>query len=213
MIGLTFLTVGARNITNLEGIQDCRDLVKLNLYGNDIVDISPLVANFGLNKGDTVILQHNLLDLTASSPASRDIATLRSRQVSVFDESQRSPTSTFQQRTYAPDPSAKPDLRVSWEYEGGENVADGVYVNIEVKVENIGTGESSGTSCWFGMEEGMNWSYDQTDFREYDIAPNGWRRYTDSLLVPFGVWTRLIIIIQNDQGDYIREESGNFYTG
>jgi hypothetical protein len=116
-------------------------------------------------------------------------------------------------RIQTPNCSSKPDLRVSWECEWRGNSADGVYVNIEVKVENIGTGESSGTSCWFGMEESMNWFHDQTDFREYDIPPNGWRRYTDSLWVPFGVWTKLVIIIQNDQGDYIREESRYFYAG
>lgn len=113
---------------------------------------------------------------------------------------------------YVPEPKPA-DLQVSWEFEWRGNSAAGVYVNIEAKVKNIGTGESFGTSCWFGMEESMNWYHDQTDFREFDIPPGGWVDYTYSLWVPFGVWTKLVIIIQNDQGDYIREESRNFYAG
>ena len=114
---------------------------------------------------------------------------------------------------YTPPYVSETDLDVTWEYRWSGDSTAGVYVNIEVKVKNIGTGESSGTSCWFGMEDIGNWYHDQTDFRDFDIAPGRWVTYTDSLWVPFGVWTKLVIIIQNDQGDYIRKESRDFYAG
>jgi len=265
LVGLAYLNAGNRSISNLEGIQHCKDLTTLHLYdnqitdistlsdltnlthldldsnqivnisalsglinltwlnlgGNEIVDISPLVSNLGWGLGDRediIDLGGNCLDLSSGSPDTLNLNTLRSRGVSfaTFLEFQKDCP-----KPYVPAPDPKPyvrapgpaDLQVSWEAEWRGNSADGVYVNIEVKVENIGTGESSGTSCWFGMEESMNWFHDQTDFREYDISPNGWRRYTDSLWVPFGVWTKLVIIIRNDQGDYIRKESWDFYTG
>lgn len=112
-----------------------------------------------------------------------------------------------------PEPSQKPDLRVSWECRWSGDSSDGIYVNIEVEVENRGTAVSTGTYCWFGLEESFAWFYAQTDFREFDIPPGGSVRYDASLWVPFGVWTRLVLRVRNDQGDDIREESSGFYTG
>lgn len=129
---------------------------------------------------------------------------LESREVTVFSYPPTSPKLP---------PSLEPDLWVSWEYRWDGTSSSGVYVSIEITIENKGNAPSTGTICWFGMEESLNWFYDQTDFRERDIPAGGSRWYKDTLWVPFEVWTRLIIIIRNDQGADIREESRDFYTG
>ncbi len=112
-----------------------------------------------------------------------------------------------------PKPSLKPDLRLDWECRWSGNSSNGVRVDIEATVENRGTTPSTGTVCWFCLEESLGWCHAQTDFREHDIPPGGSATYEASLWIPFGVWTRLVIIIRNDQRSDIREESRDFYTG
>ena len=119
----------------------------------------------------------------------------------------------FSYPTTPPEPSGKPDLGVDWETRWVETSSAGAYLEVEVTIENRGDVPSTGTICWFGLEESHNWFYDQTDFRESDIPAGGSWWYKDTLWVPLEVWARLVIIVRNDQGTDIREESRDFYTG
>jgi hypothetical protein len=53
------------------------------LNNNQISDISPLVRNTGLGKGELVELRNNPLDLSPGSDDMQNIETLRSRGVIV----------------------------------------------------------------------------------------------------------------------------------
>jgi hypothetical protein len=229
LTNLTEINLAGNHIVDISPLSGLTNLTKINLTGNDIVDISPLVSNPGLGAEDRtceILLSGNCLDMTPGSTDVLDIDSLRNRGVD-FDsdlEDQNS-CAEFESNEPAPTPAPTPyippytpapkpaDLQVTWEYRWNGNPTEGVYVAIEVRVENTGTKNSTGTSCWFGMEDVGNWYYDQTDFRDFDIAPGRWVTYTDYLWVPFDVWTRLVIIVQNDQGLYIRQESRNFHTG
>ncbi|WP_036223665.1 leucine-rich repeat domain-containing protein [Mesoaciditoga lauensis] len=75
-----------KDISSLEGLTN---LEGLDLSDNEIEDISPLVRNNGMNSGDYVDLRENLLDLTPSSTALKDIETLQKRGVTVKYQPQK----------------------------------------------------------------------------------------------------------------------------
>ena len=62
---MTALNAGAWDIVDLQGLQLCRGLAALDLSGNQIVDLAPLVDNPGLDSGDTVDVTGNPLGLVA----------------------------------------------------------------------------------------------------------------------------------------------------
>ncbi|MCL0106654.1 leucine-rich repeat domain-containing protein [Peptococcaceae bacterium] len=81
--GIRTLEAGNRGIENLSGLEYMTDLDVINLEGNQIRDISPLVANTGLDDWDMVFLTGNPLDTTPGSKNMRDIETLEERGVIV----------------------------------------------------------------------------------------------------------------------------------
>jgi hypothetical protein len=60
--GLTRLGAPERGISNLDGIQHLTQLTSLDLYDNQISDISPLMDNPGLGEGDWIDLTGNPLN-------------------------------------------------------------------------------------------------------------------------------------------------------
>ena len=80
MATLTGLYAADANISNLTGLEAATNLTELDLSGNSITDISPLVANTGLGEGDFVNLDGNPLNDTSLNT---HIPTLRSRGVEV----------------------------------------------------------------------------------------------------------------------------------
>lgn len=82
--GLTSLSASERNIADLTGLEYCTNLTELDLRGNEISDISPLVQNEGLGEGDTIGLQGNPLSWESVNIY---IPELRGRGVTVvYDE-------------------------------------------------------------------------------------------------------------------------------
>ena len=82
MATLTGLDAQESNIRVLTGLEFATNLTWLWLWGNNISDISPLVANTGLGKGDTVDVRGNPLSYL-SLPIHTHIPTLQSRGVTV----------------------------------------------------------------------------------------------------------------------------------
>ena len=60
------------------------NLRTLYLWGNDISDLSPLVANGGLGEGDEIRLGDNSLDLSEGSEDMDNIRQLQARGVTVY---------------------------------------------------------------------------------------------------------------------------------
>lgn len=60
--GLTSFSAQTAGISDLTGIQCLTNLTWLRLQYNQIVDISPLVSNTGIDNGDIVSIQNNLID-------------------------------------------------------------------------------------------------------------------------------------------------------
>jgi Leucine-rich repeat (LRR) protein len=58
-------------------------LTRLNLNGNQISDISPLLENSGLGEGDEIYLKGNNLDLMEGSEDMQNIGILEDRGVKV----------------------------------------------------------------------------------------------------------------------------------
>ncbi len=87
LANLTTLWALFSDITDLTGLEYCTNLTELNIYGNQISDISPLVENNGLGEGDevyyTVYLEDNNLDLTEGSEDMENIKALEDRGVVV----------------------------------------------------------------------------------------------------------------------------------
>ena len=59
---LTLLELGNNFISDISPLKGLTNLVRLELHNNFISDISPLVANTGLGRGDTVLVEGNLLN-------------------------------------------------------------------------------------------------------------------------------------------------------
>jgi hypothetical protein len=82
--GLTSLSASQKNIADLTGLEHCADLTELDLRGNEISDINPLVQNEGLGEGDAIYLQGNPLSWESVNIY---IPELRGRGVTVvYDE-------------------------------------------------------------------------------------------------------------------------------
>ncbi len=64
LLGITQLNLEEQNISDLTGIENCINLNDLNLIGNNITDIKPLL---GLNSLFSVYLTNNPIDLTVDS--------------------------------------------------------------------------------------------------------------------------------------------------
>ena len=80
---LTLLELGNNFISDISPLKGLTNLVRLELHNNFISDISPLVANTGLGRGDTVLVEGNLLNPVSINT---HIPTLISRGVRVdFD--------------------------------------------------------------------------------------------------------------------------------
>ena len=81
---LTLLELGNNFISDISPLKGLTNLVRLELHNNFISDISPLVANTGLGRGDTVLVEGNLLNPVSINT---HIPTLISRGVRVdFDK-------------------------------------------------------------------------------------------------------------------------------
>jgi internalin A len=76
------------NASDISPLQNLTNLSNLELVGNGIRDISPLVANPDLGSGDSVNLECNELDLSEGSQTSQHVTELRARGVSVSVEPQ-----------------------------------------------------------------------------------------------------------------------------
>ena len=87
LTGLTRLSLGRNNLTDISALAGLTNLSMLILEGNSISDLSPLVANKGMNIGDTINLNHNPLDIAS---ASTEIPALQARGVSVSLDGTRS---------------------------------------------------------------------------------------------------------------------------
>lgn len=87
LAGLEGLDASERGIADLTGIEQCPDIIWLDLSGNQVVDISPLVNNSGLGTGDEVWLDGNLLALWEGAKDLNDIRTLENRGITVHCES------------------------------------------------------------------------------------------------------------------------------
>ena len=87
MATLTRLEATYSGISDLTGLEGATNLTWLNLYENNINDISPLVANTGLGSGDTVDLGGNYLLSINPTSINTHIPILQSRGVTVeFDD-------------------------------------------------------------------------------------------------------------------------------
>ena len=86
LAGLTYLTeldLGGNSVSDISALGGLINLTTLNLGGNSASDISPLVANTGLGRGDTVNVRWNPLGYASINT---HIPTLQSRGVTVeFD--------------------------------------------------------------------------------------------------------------------------------
>ncbi|MCL0107947.1 leucine-rich repeat domain-containing protein [Peptococcaceae bacterium] len=86
MMLLRGLFANWKGIKCLDGLEYANNLRYLFLMGNQITDITPLVNNPGLGRGDSIWLNNNPLDLTPGSQNMQDIETLQARRVFVrFD--------------------------------------------------------------------------------------------------------------------------------
>jgi uncharacterized repeat protein (TIGR02543 family) len=82
--GLISFVASEKNIADLTGLEHCINLTELNLMGNEISDISPLVQNEGLGEGDAIYLWGNPLNWDSINVY---IPELRGRSVTVvYDE-------------------------------------------------------------------------------------------------------------------------------
>lgn len=71
LTNLTFLDLGFNQITNIDALAGLFFLDELYIDGNDIFDLSPLVANTvngGLGDGDLVALPDSILDSSTGEP-------------------------------------------------------------------------------------------------------------------------------------------------
>ena len=88
LTNLTYLNLYNNNISDISAVAGLNDLTFLDLLGNFVSDLSPLVANTGLEGGDTVDVRGNPLSYPSLNT---HIPTLQSRGVRVgFDT--RTPT-------------------------------------------------------------------------------------------------------------------------
>jgi hypothetical protein len=82
--GLISFAASEKNIADLTGLEHCTNLTELDLRGNEISDISPLVQNEGFGEGDAIYLQGNPLSWESVNIY---IPELRGRGVTVvYDE-------------------------------------------------------------------------------------------------------------------------------
>lgn len=88
MQNLSAYSLGLSN-TDIEFLTNFTNLRSLNLGGNELNDLSSLVANAGLGEGDTLTINNNCLDLSVGSTASLQIEALEGRGVEVLYEPQR----------------------------------------------------------------------------------------------------------------------------
>lgn len=87
--GLSKLHARGKGITDLTGIEYCKDLTELDLADNQIFDISPLVDNKGLVAGDRINLTGNRLDPSRGSIDKEMIRKLEDRDVWINYEPQK----------------------------------------------------------------------------------------------------------------------------
>jgi Leucine-rich repeat (LRR) protein len=84
---LVKLDLSCTGLTDISLLTNFRHLNRLYLIDNHISDISPLVANPGIGRGDVVDLSLNDLDLTENSDDIINLETLRSRGVTIILDS------------------------------------------------------------------------------------------------------------------------------
>jgi len=77
------LNAAEKKIENLEGLQYCADMKELDLSGNRISDISPLLENAGFGQGDEINLKGNPLD---EDSCTEHIPSLKSKGVTVHHD-------------------------------------------------------------------------------------------------------------------------------
>ncbi|MCA1789348.1 MAG: hypothetical protein LC667_05670 [Thioalkalivibrio sp.] len=84
---LVSLSAWGNGITDISVLQD-KDLEWVNIGGNLLTDLAPLVANTALAAGAFVDVTYNCLDLTPGSAAMTEIEELLDRGVNVIYEPQ-----------------------------------------------------------------------------------------------------------------------------
>ena len=80
---LQYFTLLGNKVTDISPIALLPELKELALQNNRTSDISPLVENSGIGQGDSVALAGNRLDLSEGSQALADVRALRERGVRV----------------------------------------------------------------------------------------------------------------------------------
>jgi internalin A len=86
---LQTLSLQETYLKSIEFLASISKLTSLRLDDNYIQDLSPLEQNLGLGAGDTISLEGNCLDLSPNSEASRIIAELEARGITVNVGTQR----------------------------------------------------------------------------------------------------------------------------
>jgi len=73
------LSLSRNNINDISPVQNLTNLETLLFEHNEVSDISSLVSNTGLGKGDRIFMKDNNLDLSDDSQDMKNIQTLIDR--------------------------------------------------------------------------------------------------------------------------------------
>ena len=143
MATLTKLEARNANISDLTGLEHATNLTMLRLHYNSISDISPLVSNTGLGRGDTVDVRGNPLNAAAFDT---HIPTLQGRGVVVYFNS---PGAV--QTVNIPDPNLRAKVEAALGKASGGPITS-------AEMANLGgiSGDGSNISDLTGLEYGNN---------------------------------------------------------
>ena len=108
LANLTELSLDSNNITDISPLAGLANLTELSLRGNSTIsDISPLVANTGLGRGDRVNVKGNFLN---SLSIDTHIPTLQSRGVTVQFDNITAQPEDIAQTVDIPDPNLRAEI-------------------------------------------------------------------------------------------------------
>jgi len=82
-VNLVELDLNENQIVTIQALSGLTRLESLGLTHNQIRSLRPLVINSGIDKGDDVALDYNLLNVQGDSLHMQDIAALKQRGVTV----------------------------------------------------------------------------------------------------------------------------------
>ena len=148
MLTLTGLSARNANITDLTGLEYATNLTELNLESNSISDLSPLVANTGLESGDRIGVRGNFLN---AASINTHIPELQNRGVRVeFDNIVVEP-GDIAQTVDIPDPN----LRAAVEDARGKASGDPITVADMLTLTELNT-PNANISDLTGLEYATN---------------------------------------------------------